>query len=509
MVAVPGGSIGGILAFLGHLGPYALPPFFIDRYEVTNRQYQAFVDAGGYASQAYWTQPFVDGSRTLTWAEAMDRFRDTTGRPGPAAWSGGHYPDGKADVPVTGVSWFEASAYAAFTNRSLPVLAQGIKAAPAAADQFALPLSNLSTTLAPTGQFHGLGPFGTYDLVGSAREWYVNSNGAGLRYMLGRQPASYGPETLPPFDRSPLDGFRCVKNDGPIPDDAAAPQVMLRRDFSKVRPADDEVFRVYRNMYAYDKLPLDATVDPNRQITPDWTREKVTFRTAYGNERMAAYLYLPKHAQPPFQTLVFFPSARVNGLSSSDEPGDVTFFDFVVQSGRAVIYPVYENLYERRTGAPTVPGATVQRQKIIDWSKDLGRSIDYLETRPDIDRAHLGYLGVSQGAAYGVILAALEDRLKTVVLLDGGFFQFEHPIAGVDQADFAPRLTKPTLMVNGRYDATFAHETGQLPMLRMIGTPAADKHQVLFETPHDVRLEHESLVREVLAWLDKYLGRVQ
>ena len=116
---------------------------------------------------------------------------------------------------------------------------------------------------------------------------------------------------------------------------------------------------------------------------------------------------------------------------------------------------------------------------------------------------------MSQGAAYGVILAALEARLKAVVLLDGGYFQQEDPIAGMDQADFAPRLTRPVLMVNGRYDATFPFDSEQVPLFRMLGTPAADKRHVVFETPHDVRLRRDDLVREVLAWYDKYLGRVQ
>jgi predicted esterase len=173
------------------------------------------------------------------------------------------------------------------------------------------------------------------------------------------------------------------------------------------------------------------------------------------------------------------------------------------------MYPIYRGIYERHVSAPVLPGPTLTREMTVDWSKDLGRAVDYLETRSDIDAAHIGYLGVSQGAAYGVILAALEERLKAVVLLDGGYFQQENPIAGMDQADFAPRLTRPVLMVNGRYDATFPFESAQVPLFHMLGTPAADKRQVVFETPHDVRLRRDDLVREVLAWYDKYLGRVQ
>ena len=80
--------------------------------------------------------------------------------------------------------------------------------------------------------------------------------------------------------------------------------------------------------------------------------------------------------------------------------------------------------------------------------------------------------------------------------------------AGLDQADFAPRLTKPVLMVNGRYDATFPYESAQLPLFHMLGTPALDKRHVTFDTPHDVRQRGTDLVAAVLAWYGKYLGRV-
>ncbi len=222
---------------------------------------------------------------------------------------------------------------------------------------------------------------------------------------------------------------------------------------------------------------------------------------------MAAYLFLPKHTAPPFQTVVFFPSARVNFERSSATLGDLNFVDYVIKSGRAVLYPIYQSLYERRSNAPTLPGPTRARETIVEWSKDLSRSINYLETRRDIDGKRLGYLGVSQGAAEGVVLTAIESRLKAIVFLDGGFFQDEK-LAGMDQLDFAPRVKRPVLMVNGRYDATFPLETAQLPMFRMLGTSAADKRHVILDTAHDISMRHADLVREVLAWYDKYLGRV-
>jgi dienelactone hydrolase len=507
MVPVARGTWGNYLAFLGWVGPYDVPPFFIDRFEVTNRAYQEFVDKGGYAKREYWKQPFTRDGRELGWAAAMDLFRDPTGRPGPSTWDGGHYPNGKGDYPVTGISWYEAAAYAEFSGKSLPVIAQWGEAAPVELDQFILPLSNLTNSVSAAGASQGLGPYGTYDMVGNVREWYWNASGANLRFILGREAGSYGPEALPPFDRSPLNGFRCVRNTASLAADLTAARPMLHRDFSAAKAVGDDVFRIYRNMYLYDKSPLHATVDSMPDTATEWKKERVTFDTGYG-ERMAAYLFLPKNAQPPFQTVVFFPSARVNDVRSSDALGDVSFFDYVVKSGRAVLYPIYQGLYERRKALPVSPGPTMERETTVAWAKDFGRSIDYLESRPDIDKTRLGFLGVSQGTAYGVLLTALEDRLKAVVLLDGGFFQTEHPLPGMDQVDFAPRLTKPVLMVNGRYDATFPLEGSQEPLFRMLGAPPENKRHVVLDTPHDVRLRSGDLIREVLAWYDRYLGRV-
>jgi dipeptidyl aminopeptidase/acylaminoacyl peptidase len=74
--------------------------------------------------------------------------------------------------------------------------------------------------------------------------------------------------------------------------------------------------------------------------------------------------------------------------------------------------------------------------------------------------------------------------------------------------NFAPRIKKPVLMVNGRYDFTFSVQRSQDPLFRMLGTPEADKRHVVFDTPHDISQRKADLSREVLAWLDKYLGRV-
>ena len=98
------------------------PAFFIDKYEVTNRQFKEFVDAGGYEKQEFWQEEFVKGGKVLPWAQAVKEFRDQTGRFGPAAWKDGAYAAGQDDYPVGGISWYEAMAYARFRGKDLPTI---------------------------------------------------------------------------------------------------------------------------------------------------------------------------------------------------------------------------------------------------------------------------------------------------------------------------------------------------------------------------------------------------
>ena len=149
-------------------------------------------------------------------------------------------------------------------------------------------------------------------------------------------------------------------------------------------------------------------------------------------------------------------------------------------------------------------GPNEERELRIAWSRDLGRAIDYLETRSDIDRARLAFYGVSAGADAGVILTALEPRLKTSVLQGTGIWGGVAP--EIDSLNYAPRVRIPTLMLNGRYDFETPFETSQRPLFDLLGSPAGHKQHTVFETGHALPIE--DVAREILPWLDRYLGPV-
>jgi formylglycine-generating enzyme required for sulfatase activity/dienelactone hydrolase len=514
MVRVPGGRHSFSIAEFGIAGPYDIAPYLIDQDEVTNRQFKAFMDQGGYSRREFWKHAFRKEGRTLTWEDAMALLRDATGRPGPAMWEGGRYPDGQDDYPVGGVSWYEAAAYAEFAGRSLPSVFHWYTAADLSASRFIVPLSNMGGTgPAPVGKHQGVGTYGTSDMAGNVREWCWNEAEGGERYILGgtwNQPAhmfTNNADIRAAFDRSAVNGFRCVLYSGGIDASLLAPKVRTSRDYGKEKAVNDEAFRAYLGLFDYDKTELNLKLE-SVEDTADWRKEKVTFDAVSANDRMILYVFTPKNSRPPYQTVIYFPGAGAAQLTSSRNLEGEPHYSLVVKSGRALLYPVYWGTYERRSDRALQRTPSARRERGVNWVKDLNRTIDYLETRQDLDRSRIGYVGFSQGSWPAPVFLFHESRIKTAILLDGGFSMQPYP-AEVDPINYAPRVKTPILMLNGRYDFTFPYATSQVPMFRMLGTPEHDKRHVVLETAHDVNVKRTEMTAELLGWLDKYLGKVR
>jgi dienelactone hydrolase len=258
---------------------------------------------------------------------------------------------------------------------------------------------------------------------------------------------------------------------------------------------------VYQESYAYDRTDLEARLDSAVE-SQHWRKEKVSFKAAYGQDRVPAYLFLPRGVEPPYQTVIYFPGSAVRTISSSEHLLGIPYLDFVIRSGRAVLYPVYQNTYERRLGIVN-PGPNRKREIITQWGKDIRRSIDYLETRPDIDSERIAYYALSLGSTYGGIFTAIEPRFKCSILLSGGLFPLPWP-PDVLPLNFLPRSKVPTLMINGTYDFGLPVETSVKPMLAWMGAPEEDKKLFLFDGDHIPRANE--VVRVTLDWLDRYLG---
>ena len=510
---------------------FDVPTFLVQRHEVSNAQYAEFVRGGGYERADYWSHlSFTRDGEALDWSAAVDSFRDTTGRLGPATWEGGTFPEGGGQQPVTGISWFEAAAYARYRNMALPTIQQwsSMTIFPARHEietdnedrpGFGLyrselaALSNFSEQgAAAVGEYAGFAPFGTLDAAGNVREWCWNATGEEAdseRYILGgswRDPTylyTYG-VAKSPWDRSDVNGVRLV-SDGSAAADQRAPVPLPGRE--TLAPVSDEVFAVYRDLFDYDPLPLDAVVAATDTDSVHWVRETVSFNTVYDGERMLAHVFLPKNIEPPYQVVMYYPTSdAIFRLGSEDLQLD--FVDFIIKSGRALVIPVLWGTYERNVGLDTTwPKNTREySDNVVKWIQDFRRTADYLETRGDLDMSKLGFYGFSWGGWNGPMVMALDSRFKTGVYLSGGIPPtLARPEAS--SASYASRVTQPVLMISGRDDVIRPVATYQAPMFESLGTPESQKRHAILEGGHVP--PREAIVAETLAWYDRYLGETE
>ncbi|CAI4031355.1 TIR domain-containing protein [Nitrospira tepida] len=142
--------------------------YWIGIYPVTNEEFRAFILAGGYENQAYWSQ---EGWRWKT--EENIRI--------PASWNNPKFI--KPDHPVVGVSFHEAQAYATWARKRLPTEQEWEKAARGTdgriypwGDEFdknkCNSLESRLDSTSPVSKYpEGVSPYGCYDMAGNVGEW--------------------------------------------------------------------------------------------------------------------------------------------------------------------------------------------------------------------------------------------------------------------------------------------------------------------------------------------------
>ena len=480
--------------------------FWVDRYEVSNLKYRTFLEAGGYENSSYWIHPFVNGKDTLSWETAMDRFRDQTGQCGPEGWIMGDFPEGQEHYPVSGISWFEAAAYAVFVDKELPTVYHWTYLRePHAAPELVKHGNFESNLLSPVGTYPSMTRYGTFDLPGNVSEWNFNAR-ENKRAILGgnfREPSYFYSELyyISPWTRSDRIGFRCMRyvNDS-LKSELTSPDPNPIRDFSTAKPVSDEVFSVILKQFEYQKGELNPEVSA-RIDSSNWILESVFVDVPYEDIPLQLLIYLPKNSQPPFQTVILYPWIDVLWLDSLE---DITMGgdDFFLKSGRAFVWPIYYGTYGRRSFVPH----NFQTRKVQGTYQmiDFQVACDYLESREDIDMDKLAYYGVSWGGYMAPYVLAIESRVKAGIVLAFGVLSGDKHPEG-DQINYLPRVKIPMLMMNGKYDFDFTLETQQA-FYDFLGTPEEDKIWKLYDFVHCAP-EHD-IINESLAFLDKYFGPV-
>jgi TolB-like protein/formylglycine-generating enzyme required for sulfatase activity len=466
-----------------------VPAFFMDRFEVSNHEFKEFIYASGYTEAAYW-QGLPFDSASGGWQPAVRQFIDLTGQPGPSTWQAGTYGDGTADYPVTGVSWFEAAAYCRYRGKELPTAYHWHRAANSALEfweslvSVIVHSSNFSGRgLEPVGRLGSLGPFGTYDMAGNAREWLWTQGTVGRLIAGGAfndRPYQYNTlEEAPPFDRSAVNGIRCMRTmqGGLASEELRKPVSITTFDYAALEPVNDAAYSILAQQLDYRSVPFTPHVEEGNSSNPAWTRHRIELPTGYDTGTFAIQLFLPTDHAPPYQVVFYMPDGGVFvapvTTDGFDPSGGSIPLDFLLKSGRALAVVAFDGTFERQWSDERSQSMTYDEQfrtSLRHWRQELGRTIDHFATRKDLDAGKLGWFGVSSGAADMVPLLAVEKRIGAAVLYSGGIVLYDGLPMSEQPFNYNPRVTQPVLMLNGRWDIIFPLPSQQRMLELLLGT---------------------------------------
>jgi len=517
MVFIPGGEL--FVPLLGFFGKEDLGDFYIGKTEVSNSQFAEFLTDDGYRKREYWSD-LADADDGLQFPQVATRFVDSTGVPGPAGWRNGTFGDGLENQPVTGVSWYEAMAYARYRGATLPTARHWARATLGIDES----RWSLAQALVPEAHLQGSEPlavdagnavstWGALNLIGNVREWTVSYNGE-LKLDLGasfRGPIwNYAlPALAHPLERNPDQGIRLAMYDETIDN----PPLGLNGEPPSPPQVSAEQYAEFSKMFAY--LP-DFDIAESAKLVfevteQSWIRRKILLPTDDPEDPLPVLLFLPEDAIGPLQSILFFPPGDTGGILSDSIDISRYHIDFVVKSGRALVWPILIGSYERGRPRDRQRGAAfIRRWNVANLARreETGRVIDYLQGSSEFDEERVGLLAASFGATFlSPHILATEPRIKSAVLMSASLAAV-NPEKVPDQVNpntYWPRVRTPILVLNGRYDVTKPYRPNDDLMISLIGTADNDKQSIFYDSSHWPLPEHR-VRNDTLGWFDRYLG---
>ena len=500
-------------------GDVSFETFSISKTEVSNKEYQDFVNNEGYENQIYWDFPIVIGGVKYSFEESVISFVDKQGQYGPANWSYGQYDDNTDNFPVTGISWFEARAYAKYKGYKLPNVFQWLSAAGLSGFVSDLPdisKSNLrSSNLWEVIDSRGENYFGLKNIAGNVREWTTNPKGQEkLKFSIlggSYHDNSYSfnnYHSVAPFDRSIGNGFRVVQSSNSSDIELLDNLIVnyTERDILSESDVSEDVFNYYRNQFKYKQYDLNAKIDSIFDYE-NYITYRYQLTPAYKNdEPLHGYVVYSKKTKTLPKPIIHFPSAWAIGSNTDDWIIDnvIQDYNYLLMEGYAVICPVYYSTYNRKKTLKTWWANDTDEYKntVIKIGKDYKRSIDFIQSRKTFDFKNLSYIGYSWGSIMSNIMLAIDDRVKFAFICAGGL-QVQKSKQEIDAALFTRRINIPVMHITGKNDGIFDYKNSQLPMQKLLGTPLEDQEMIVLEgvghiIPKEIRIDNH------LRWLKKY-----
>ena len=490
-----------------------LSSFSIAVNEVSNKDFQEFVDAGGYENPSYWDFPIQIGNKIYDFNSTVKLFTDRYNKLGPANWSYGKYPSGLDNQPVTGISWFEARAFAEFKNLNLPNIfqwtyASGIPDNVFVVDQSVINDSNYDSSQLrevsdENGSYNGLNNIG-----GNVKEWVLNPNGNKKeKYSIMGGAFNESAYTfnnyysLSAFDRSIGNGFRLSKNltnNQSELDYDIIPN--FQRNFDELENISDEVFEVYKSQFDYNKN-LDSKTTNIDNFQDGYSAQKFEMETTYkSDESLYGYIVYSNKFKNKYDPVIVYPNAGSIGANSDEWLPEslLNQYKYLIDEGYAIIHPIYHNTFGREKTIRTFWASDSEDYKntIIKIGQDYKRSLDYIESRNDFNFDNMSYFGYSWGSTTSNYLLAIDDRIKAAVICVGGLM-LQKSRKEVEAHYYIRRINTPILHIIGKEDGIFGYEENYKPWKKFIGTPKDKLKLIELENvghglPWDTIIKHHS-----------------
>ena len=495
-------------------------PFSISKFEVSNKEYQEFLDNGGYTNPKFWDFPIIIGGRSYDFKSTVKLFVGKYGKAGPANWSYGKFPGGLDNLPVTGISWFEAKAYAKYRNLDIPNVFQWLYASGTGFsriyDSMVIDNSNFnSNQMREVTDTRGSAN-GINNIAGNVKEWLHNPFGdKKIEYsILGgsyQEPSYYVKNyaSLPPLDRSIGNGIRLVKNLIENQNNSNKSLVVpdFYRDITTEPNVSDEVFEIFKSQFDYKRNELNVSTKIADDFKPGYTLETFNLDTTYDSkEKLFGYIIYSNSYKDRYSPVIIVPSAGglINKTVNELPNRLLSQFKYLIDEGYAIFHPIYFNTYSRERVINTwLPNESEEyKEMIVKWGQDYKRSLDYLETRKDFKFKNLSYYGYSLGSRYANIFLAIDDRVKSAFIVVGGL-RMQRSKKEIDEHYYLRRVKTPIFHIVGKLDATLGYEDVYLPWKKLVGTDLKDLRTLELDGfGHGI--PKDTIVKYHKSWIEKY-----
>lgn len=220
--------------------------------------------------------------------------------------------------------------------------------------------------------------------------------------------------------------------------------------------------------FGYDKGILLNAQEKIKKETENYIQYYVIYESI-NDKKVTANLTIPKKGTPPYPVIIY-----QHGMSESKDNEQVWFgSEILVNNGFAVFSIDADYHGERNISGDKdfvvkmIAGGHFYRMRnmFIQTAVDIRRGIDYLSKNKNIDQEKIGYVGISMGGMIGVMVSAIDERIKAPVFIvtAGNFTEIFPFIRMVPDADeilkiidpihYIQRISpRPILMINGLKD---------------------------------------------------------